>query len=395
MPSLQRELFWAAARIMRVVAPIARRPGMSKLLRHWPADAWLFNASAIYLLIVLLLPTVWTIALGIYWISNTVSHNFIHQPFFRSRRLNRCFAIYLSAITGIPQRLWRDRHLAHHAGVRPGAHFAKCALGWRFRCSRELLTQTLIVASLWAAAFKWNAQFAISTLVPGFVGALVLCGLHGYYEHARGTTSHYGALYNALFFNDGLHVEHHRAPKAHWSELRPAQAARESRWPAVIRWLDLLSLSGLERLAARSFILRRWVLKKHECALRKIWGGLPPPERVAIVGGGLFPRSAIVVRRLWPLAHLIIYEADPDHLEEARQWLSGDEFCVNTRVTSPDDCTADLVIVPLALDLDKAAFYSPAAGLRVVVQDWLWRRRTKRTAIVSLLLLKRMNLVEA
>ncbi len=384
MRSPQRELFSAAADIMAVAAARARTPGISKLLRHSPADAWLLQASAIYLLTVLLLPTVWTIALGIYWISNTVSHNFIHQPFFRAQGLNRCFAFYLSAITGIPQRLCRDRHLAHHAEVR-----------WRLRCSRELLTQTMMVVSLWTAACVWNAQFAISTLVPGFVGGLILCWLHGYYEHARGTRSHYGWLYNALFFNDGLHVEHHRAPKLHWSELRPAQDSQGSCWPAVVRWLDFLSLTGLERLAAHSLLLRRWVLNSHECALRKVWGDLPPPDRVAIVGGGLFPRSAFVVRRLWPLAQSIIYEADAFHLQEARRWLSGDEFLVNARVTSPGNCAADLVIVPLALDLDKAAFYSPVAWTRVLVQDWVWRRPTKRTAIVSLLLLKRMNLVEA
>ena len=55
-------------------------------------------------------------------------------------------------------------------------------------------------------------MFFLTTYLPGYAGGLALCALHGHYEHAGGTTSHYGTLYNVLLFNDGFHVEHHAHP---------------------------------------------------------------------------------------------------------------------------------------------------------------------------------------
>src|SRR5689334_18390346 len=69
--------------------------------------------------LVIAFPAASVIALGVWWNSNTISHNFLHRPFFRSRWANHLFAAYLSALLGIPQSWWRDRHLAHHAGVAP------------------------------------------------------------------------------------------------------------------------------------------------------------------------------------------------------------------------------------------------------------------------------------
>src|SRR5258707_6871052 len=62
-------------------------------------------------------PVTPVIALGVWWNSNTIAHNFIHRPFFRSRLANASFSAYLSMLLGIPQTLWRDRHLSHHAHV--------------------------------------------------------------------------------------------------------------------------------------------------------------------------------------------------------------------------------------------------------------------------------------
>ncbi len=59
-------------------------------------------------------PSMWIIAMALWWNANTVSHNFIHRPFFRARAANTLFSIYLSLLLGFPQSLWRARHLAHH-----------------------------------------------------------------------------------------------------------------------------------------------------------------------------------------------------------------------------------------------------------------------------------------
>src|SRR5262249_6169873 len=133
--------------------------------------------------------------------------------------------------------------------------------------------------------------------LPGYVGGLALCALHGHYEHAGDTTSHYGALYNALLFNDGYHVEHHAYPGVEWSRLplyRTADA-RTSRWPAPLRWMERFSLDTLERLVLRSRALQGFVVRTHARAFRAVVGALPPIEHVAIVGGGLFPRSYLVL----------------------------------------------------------------------------------------------------
>ena len=63
-------------------------------------------------------PVAAVIAIGVWWNSNTIAHNFIHRPFFRAQLLNLLFSAYLSVLLGIPQTLWRERHLAHHGGVR-------------------------------------------------------------------------------------------------------------------------------------------------------------------------------------------------------------------------------------------------------------------------------------
>src|ERR1051326_2060107 len=125
------------------------------------------------------------IALGLWWNSNTISHNFIHRPFFRARAANLLFGLYLSVLLGIPQRLWRDRHLAHPAGRRPHIHV-----------SAELMAQTALVLALWVALAAWAPRFLLTAYLPGYLTGLGICALHGHYEHAQGNTSPYWRFYN-------------------------------------------------------------------------------------------------------------------------------------------------------------------------------------------------------
>ena len=89
--------------------------GFARRTARW--DALMVALAVAHAAVLLRLPTAPAIALGVWWNSNTISHNFLHRPFFRSRAANRVFGAYLSLLLGIPQALWRDRHLAHHAGV--------------------------------------------------------------------------------------------------------------------------------------------------------------------------------------------------------------------------------------------------------------------------------------
>jgi fatty acid desaturase len=328
-------------------------------------------------------PSLVLVALGLWWNANTIAHNCIHAPFFASRRLNGLFSCYLSLVLGFPLTLWRERHLAHHAGVAS-----------RRGSTRRTAGEAGLVLLAWAWMASRAAGFFVGVYLPGWLLGLGLCVLHGHFEHARGTTSHYGGLYNLLFFNDGYHVEHHQHPAAHWTELprRAVAGARTSRWPAVLRFLEAIDLELLERLVLRVPALQRFVLRAHERALRRLLPSLPEPRRVVIVGGGVFPRTALVLRRLLPRARLTIVDARADNLELARGFLDAAvrlerRFFDGRR---PED--ADLVVIPLSLVGDRSRVYDEPPAPAVLVHDWIWARRRPGVRI-SWLLLKRLNLV--
>jgi hypothetical protein len=357
-----------------------------QLFRYSSWDAVFVTLAALHGVVAVAWPATPVIALGVWWNSNTIAHNFIHTPYFQQRALNRVFACYLSLLLGIPQTIWRERHLAHHAGVP-----------WRPRFTSSLATELLLVVGLWGWLLAANPQFFLAVYLPGYCAGLGLCALHGYYEHVGGgTISHYGALYNWLFFNDGYHVEHHARPGTHWTRL-PAQIrpdAERSRWPAVLRWLDLLSLESLERLTLKSRCLANFMLRSHQRAFSRLLPDLLEVHRVGIVGGGLFPRSALVLRRLLPEAELVIIDASAKNLEVARQYLVGHTELVHAWYDPARHNGFDLLVVPLAYIGDRAALYQQPAAPAVAVHDWIWRRRGRGT-IISFLLLKRLNLVRA
>jgi len=332
-------------------------------------------------------------AVMVWWTSNTIAHHFVHRPFFRRRSSNRLFAFAMSAATGIPQTLWRDRHLAHHAGVAP-----------RLRLSADLYLQAALVVALWLILLDRAPMFFATVYLPGYLSGLLLCAVHGHYEHAGGTVSYYGRLYNLLLFNDGYHVEHHAQPGVPWSRLpeRREPGARESRWPAPLRWLEGLNvLERLERLVLRSRRLQRFVLRTHARALGELVAQLPPVRRITIVGGGLFPRSALILRSLLPDAEITIIDANRANLDRARAWIDSAHF-VHARYDHQMEREAsaerrvsdvsDLVVIPLAFDGDRNIFYTHPPAPAIIVHDWIWRKRAI-SRVVSVALLKRVNLV--
>jgi hypothetical protein len=331
----------------------------------------------------LIAPSALLIAVGLWWTANTIAHNFIHLPFFDSREGNALFSVYLSLLLGVPQTLWRDRHMAHHAGKE-----------WRMRWNRQMIVEIMAVACVWAWWASHGPAFFAAIWLPGWVAGLLLCQLQGYFEHSRGTVSHYGKLYNFLFFNDGYHVEHHARPGLHWSSL-PRHAAREgaqSRFPAVLRWLELAPLDALERLVLRSRILQDFVLIRHLRAFERLLPHVPPVENVTIVGGALFPRTALIIQKLAPDAGITIVDHSGGNIMRARGMINhGTRFVEET--FDPSHCgDADLVIFPLAYDGKRERLYSDPPAPVVFVHDWIWRRRGEGV-VISYLLLKRLNLV--
>ena len=362
------------------------RPRPIAVPRVWARDGVFVALSVVHACALVVVPSIPLIAIGLWWNANTIAHNFIHRPFFRSRWANRAFSAFLSLVLGVPQRLWRARHLAHHAESTTG-HGS-------IRWTPAMFVEAGLVLAMWAVVAMVLPRFFLTVYLPGWAIGLGLCFLQGHFEHERGTTSHYGRVYNALFFNDGYHVEHHARPGALWTDL-PAHVAADaaaSRWPAVLRWLDWFTLESLERLVLRSTVLQRFVVSTHERAMRRVLSSLPPITRVAIVGGGLFPRTAIILRRLLPDASLVVIDANAGHVALAKTFLGDSVEYRHERWDARQSEAVDLVIVPLAFQGDRRRVYERPAAPTVIVHDWMWHRRGTGTR-VSWLLCKRLNLV--
>ena len=234
-----------------VLARLDGTPRTSGILRHSPWDAVLVGFSFVHAALLIVIPAIPVVGIGLWWTANTAAHNFIHTPFFRSRRLNR-------AVLAVPQR-------GHGNPAEPVARSAPAASPRAVRrirsqpisrpspWTREMTVEAAVVAALWLALAAAAPRFFATVYIPGYALGLALCFLQGHFEHARGTTSHYGWLYNWCFFNDGYHAEHHLRPGEHWTRLphQPHVRAHVSRWPPVLRWLDAFSLESLERIVLR------------------------------------------------------------------------------------------------------------------------------------------------
>jgi hypothetical protein len=161
------------------------------------------------------------------------------------------------------------------------------------------------------------------------------------------------------------------------------------------------ALNVIER--GSSEVLGRWILATHQRAFVRVLSRHPelhPLRRVAVIGGGLFPRTAIVLRRLLPEVGLTLIDARAEHLAIAQrhlqrlgigargiEWRQG--FYPDQTGTLAD---FDLVVMPLALVGDRRALYDADAGPPRLIHDWAWRRRGQSGTMVSLLMLKRLNL---
>jgi hypothetical protein len=163
------------------------------------------------------------------------------------------------------------------------------------------------------------------------------------------------------------------------------------------------ALDGLERLPLASPWWRGFVLDRHRRALATLLAGVDRAalRRVCIIGGALFPRTALLLRELLPDAALIIVDANPRHVAAARRMLNeggGAISYVTARYDPaaplPEGTDADLLVVPLAYRGARDLFYTAPPVPLVLVHDWVWRRGAMRGKVVSGWMLKRINLVE-
>ncbi|HXU05371.1 MAG TPA: fatty acid desaturase [Polyangia bacterium] len=350
--------------------------------------------------------TLIALALGVAmnWGANTVSHIHLHRPLFASPIANRLFSTYLTVLLAVPQRWWKLRHLRHHGLVEPGR-------------AMRLGVEGIAEIGLLVAAFALlvaTAPTLLAVVLPALAVGFGLCALQGHAEHARAAAGvdYHGRLYNRFWFNDGFHAAHHRAPGADWRALAADGRADDeiSRLPPALRWAEALpaflnrvsaaGLDWLERVTQDVAVIRRHLLRAHTAAFTAL---LSPAERqriraVTVIGGGLFPRTALVLGPLLPNARFTIVDRAAAHVDSARRQIA--DAGLSERVTFEVGSFAadglrgcDLLVLPLAFRGERLRFYRQPPARLVAIHDWGWRATTAaRSARVSLLP-KRLNLV--
>src|SRR5262249_25074399 len=120
--------------------PVAFPMSTSGLLRQSRWNGLFIILALMHGAVLLAMPSIALISIGLWWNANTISHNFIHRPFFRARALNTIFSWYLSLLLGFPQTIWRDRHLAHHAGQQKAEGSKQSAVSSQHREEGETVS---------------------------------------------------------------------------------------------------------------------------------------------------------------------------------------------------------------------------------------------------------------
>jgi hypothetical protein len=104
----------------------------------------------------------------------------------------------------------------------------------------------------------------------------------------------------------------------------------------------------------------------------------------------------LVLRELLPEAQLKIVDASAENIQYARAFVNGDvEFShafYDPAHSGQSLEDVDLLIIPLSFQGDRAGIYRQPPARIVLIHDWLWRRQ-EAGVVISLLMLKRLNLV--
>lgn len=235
------------------------------------------------------------------YLCHCINHNFIHLPFFYSKRANRLFSVFIGIAQGLsPTSLIVTHNLKHHRSLGSGSdwfHFSKAGSGlgivrliryvaasWiiigkerkndqTVRLKPELAQQEVIenialaLVSLVALYFNWKAYVAIvlpAWLFASFaITAINLvqhdgCDFTQDHTHSRNYINRFG---NWFFFNGGYHSAHHENPSLHWTKLPEAHRSIQHSIP------NDLNSSSLSLTLVRSYFLNtRHPKAKTDCS---------------------------------------------------------------------------------------------------------------------------------
>ena len=210
------------------------------------------------------LPLASIYSVAISWNINSISHNFIHNPYFENDQLNRLFSLILSLTLGFSQAMYNFVHMRHHSGNmdRPDStgktldylsiykhgHDGHPENVWSYTFlsyfrddpseilramalrrpeeARQSKIELAAVILFYAILAILDWRFIVCMLPFNYLGQC-LSSLNGYYEHFGGDpdkpiawgVSTYDKLYNWTWMNNGYHAEHHYRPKLHWTKM--------------------------------------------------------------------------------------------------------------------------------------------------------------------------------
>ncbi len=199
------------------------------------------------------------------WNLQCISHNFIHNPFFRNVWLNRFYGLLETIAIGMPHQLYHHYHLNHHAGDNDAKGPDGSTRDWSsiYRHSKDdspepfwryclysffrvevgpvlrvairhgrahvwqVLAETVVLVGFWALLLIVDWRYFAYFYLPSYFLGWVISYAEGYLEHYgaqpgnpfANSVSSYNRLYNFLWFNNGYHQEHHWDPKAHWTRM--------------------------------------------------------------------------------------------------------------------------------------------------------------------------------
>src|SRR5579871_931405 len=201
-----------------------------------------------------------------FWNLQSISHNFIHNPFFSSIWLNRAYSVLETIAIGVPHVFYHHYHMNHHwgdndakgpdgttkdwssiyrygRGNQPEAFWKYCLVSF-FRVEVgpvirtvirrgraeviQAVVETIVLAAYWITMLLVDWQYFVYFYLPSYYLGWVLSYAEGYLEHYgsqpgnyfANSVSSYNWWYNLLWFNNGYHQEHHWDPKMHWTRMR-------------------------------------------------------------------------------------------------------------------------------------------------------------------------------
>lgn len=199
-----------------------------------------------------------------------IAHNFLHNPFFKSRRMNALFSVVNSISLGMSQTLYKYHHLNHHRFSNdykdPQTGRAKdrsSTFGYSKYPDREesivsyallgvlrtdvvslyreakekkrhrmVMWESLAIFTFFGLLLVINWQYFLVFVLPVWFLGQAAALAENYLEHHKAvpgdvrtnSVSCYNPVYNLFWFNNGYHQEHHFKPAIHWTKVKEVRS---------------------------------------------------------------------------------------------------------------------------------------------------------------------------